>query len=487
MKIGRNDPCPCGSGKKYKKCCGAHPQRTDDTELPEHLRTGTFLDEYQRFLRPIADYHRMLVKYDDDRRELLGAEKDFLRDFMPGTPQGVPDSLFLPWLYFDFRYGKTGKTVCERFLESSQMSDFREPGHILVRHMSDSYSTFYQVTDASRDHITFTELGTGNRWTVNRVSELEGAEAIKGDIWYVRFVGPSEDAYIFSAPYIYFAEAKADLERAVKAQSEVMATSPGRPVAVERIFAEACKATVPFWAEYFVRGPSLTEPEEFVPDTSTEKGPAIVNRDGDVLRFCKLFFRITTEEGLRDKLSSLRSIDYDEHNKMWIWFKKDASAKVFFAATTLGTISIKRGRLIAECNSEARALKLMNKLKRGLSGFVSFEKMEAKDLGDIPPLSEKQRKKLEKEREELNANPEIGEILRRQAESYYHNDWIDHKIPMFGNKTPMEAVRTEEGRVKVSAFLDDLEATQNARPTEPFRVDVNGLRKRLGLIFEHTK
>ena len=21
-KIDRNDPCPCGSGKKYKKCCG---------------------------------------------------------------------------------------------------------------------------------------------------------------------------------------------------------------------------------------------------------------------------------------------------------------------------------------------------------------------------------------------------------------------------------------------------------------------------------
>lgn len=23
VKIGRNEPCPCGSGKKYKKCCGA--------------------------------------------------------------------------------------------------------------------------------------------------------------------------------------------------------------------------------------------------------------------------------------------------------------------------------------------------------------------------------------------------------------------------------------------------------------------------------
>ncbi|MBQ9405428.1 MAG: SEC-C domain-containing protein [Desulfovibrio sp.] len=23
LKVGRNEPCPCGSGKKYKKCCGA--------------------------------------------------------------------------------------------------------------------------------------------------------------------------------------------------------------------------------------------------------------------------------------------------------------------------------------------------------------------------------------------------------------------------------------------------------------------------------
>ena len=21
-KVGRNDPCPCGSGRKYKRCCG---------------------------------------------------------------------------------------------------------------------------------------------------------------------------------------------------------------------------------------------------------------------------------------------------------------------------------------------------------------------------------------------------------------------------------------------------------------------------------
>lgn len=23
-KVGGNEPCPCGSGKKYKRCCGAN-------------------------------------------------------------------------------------------------------------------------------------------------------------------------------------------------------------------------------------------------------------------------------------------------------------------------------------------------------------------------------------------------------------------------------------------------------------------------------
>ena len=31
-KIGRNAPCPCGSGKKYKNCCGANKTTTAQTE-----------------------------------------------------------------------------------------------------------------------------------------------------------------------------------------------------------------------------------------------------------------------------------------------------------------------------------------------------------------------------------------------------------------------------------------------------------------------
>ena len=30
QKVGRNDPCPCGSGKKYKKCCGANQADSEE-------------------------------------------------------------------------------------------------------------------------------------------------------------------------------------------------------------------------------------------------------------------------------------------------------------------------------------------------------------------------------------------------------------------------------------------------------------------------
>ena len=33
MSVGRNDPCPCGSGKKYKKCCFAKDEAQRSAEL----------------------------------------------------------------------------------------------------------------------------------------------------------------------------------------------------------------------------------------------------------------------------------------------------------------------------------------------------------------------------------------------------------------------------------------------------------------------
>ena len=39
-KIGRNDPCPCGSGKKYKKCCYGKDKTAADASQPRATGQG---------------------------------------------------------------------------------------------------------------------------------------------------------------------------------------------------------------------------------------------------------------------------------------------------------------------------------------------------------------------------------------------------------------------------------------------------------------
>lgn len=56
MKIGRNDACPCGSGKKYKRCCAnkpaaepvPSPQHTQE-EQQEKVTLGKTIGEIQGF------------------------------------------------------------------------------------------------------------------------------------------------------------------------------------------------------------------------------------------------------------------------------------------------------------------------------------------------------------------------------------------------------------------------------------------------------
>ena len=44
-KTGRNDPCPCGSGKKFKKCCGKEKKLASrDASVISSQGAGSLLD-----------------------------------------------------------------------------------------------------------------------------------------------------------------------------------------------------------------------------------------------------------------------------------------------------------------------------------------------------------------------------------------------------------------------------------------------------------
>lgn len=79
MKISRNDPCPCGSGKKYKKCCLKKiPQesRIPEKIFPEEVVVNSLLTSSKEFK----------TFYENERRKII---KPFYWELDSALPEGV--------------------------------------------------------------------------------------------------------------------------------------------------------------------------------------------------------------------------------------------------------------------------------------------------------------------------------------------------------------------------------------------------------------
>ncbi len=60
MNIGRNDPCPCGSGKKFKKCCANKTQET-----PVGLKAGIRMKGGTSFDPAVNAYRAIVHTWDN--------------------------------------------------------------------------------------------------------------------------------------------------------------------------------------------------------------------------------------------------------------------------------------------------------------------------------------------------------------------------------------------------------------------------------------
>ena len=91
-KIGRNDPCPCGSGLKYKKCC---IDKTDDMEFSNPMKK---LITHLRFKRNMDAKKR---QYSLDSVNIMIAEDGVAVFLMPDDNSAFPLS-FLFQAYHSF-------------------------------------------------------------------------------------------------------------------------------------------------------------------------------------------------------------------------------------------------------------------------------------------------------------------------------------------------------------------------------------------------
>lgn len=92
-KIGRNDPCPCGTGKKYKKCCLAKDEAAAASARPSTLSPGhyptTFVPpDWQDDLLDEESNRVLHLVHAEQLDEAEAAARDLLRKY-PEVPDGL--------------------------------------------------------------------------------------------------------------------------------------------------------------------------------------------------------------------------------------------------------------------------------------------------------------------------------------------------------------------------------------------------------------
>ncbi|MFH1442197.1 MAG: SEC-C metal-binding domain-containing protein [Candidatus Omnitrophota bacterium] len=483
-KPGRNSPCPCGSGKKFKKCCGFNLTAAGEelfAPMPDDLKTGTKLDFYFDIFQGVMFYAEMLKTSPEFGGQLRKLCHDFEERFKPGTEQGLPDSFYLNWFVLDNRFGVAQHTVIERMMDEKDFHLMQDAVKLAAIELSDSYATCYQVKEIRKEDILFEELVTGRQWIVHRIGDTCEEETRPRDIWHARFVGPQEDAYYFGQPFVFGPEAKSDFEGIVDMvinNFKEYASTRSLKFVIPR---DAFKVGVILWAEYLY-GSFSDAPAGL--DDELESGftaPCFSTTDGEKMRFSLVTFKIITESGLRDKLSGMRGFEYGAQRSCWIWLKKGNRRIKSWENTILGQIFIRGNELVGEVNSLERALRLKNKLSIGLGKMVVFDRIDSKDFAAMPRPPQEDLRKFEEEQRRIHSDPEVRKVLLQKQQEYYLKDWISSKIPALNNKTPLQAVKTEEGRLQLEVLINRMEGMSNVQPDYLPKMDMNFLRQKLGL------
>jgi hypothetical protein len=265
-----------------------------------------------------------VIQFEKDGPELKKARNRYEKRYRPGKDDGILDSHYVSWLYFDLRFGKSRRTIAERVLDDPMTARLVEPGPTCLKHMAESYATFYEVIDPGPDVVVLNELGTGRHWNVLFFRELFGAPPGKGEVWYTRLLGPPERALSYTTPYVYEPETRAQFERGVRGlTNDYRKSQVSIGVPADRLFAESQKESALFWAEYIrvSNSPSRTMLSSVPSEWPGTRLPHLVNTDRDDIVLTEMHFRVKDEKAARRRLAALKSFDYDERDDTWTWLR----------------------------------------------------------------------------------------------------------------------------------------------------------------------
>jgi hypothetical protein len=486
-KTGRNDPCPCGSGKKYKQCCLSNSiSALPGAEMPD----TPWSRQRGASDRLTADLLRLLKR--DFGDSSFDAWADFNQDEDPVSLSEMPHELaiFSPYVLFEWNPEKTlrrskekpqGGVVVQAYLKKAahRLSALE---HLILEQAITRPVSFYEIVRVHPGRgAVLRDILIGEE---TEIEEHSGSEMMRpGDVLYAQlWILPDVATLGRSAPIrippdrkVEIIKLRAQLQRKIKKQNrELSAADLTR-------YADEVRAV------YLDIRDALSKP------------PKLQNTDGEPFLSHKIHFNTQSAQSTFDALASLAwgvtkedlleeaelSPDGSLRSIEFAWLKKGNKMHPSWESTVLGHLKIFGKTLLVEVNSANRAKRIREEIEQRLGSQAIHIGTETESPEQMLKQA-KQRKALRGAEEridedDLMRDPEVRRQIEAEVQKQIEG-WVRTKVPALGGRTPLQAVADPDGREMVEALLQGWERQNEVPgPASIVRPDINALRRLLNL------
>lgn len=495
--VGRNAPCPCGSGKKFKKCC--LPSQVAEPPTPTALDTGIRSAADEELSKYLVEFAARVPRRERDRAMVLYA------DVHPPSAGRAGDAHadavgFMDWFINDYQLRSSGRTIVGEVLASRPHS--LTPGaRALLASWRDVPLNLYEVVAVEPGTaITVRELlGTGE----HRVRDVRGSNALAHwDLVAARLI-PIDGAMRIAAIVIVFRPEE----------------RPWLLAEIERRYDARRQAHPSDTVEQFLKADGLLfhRLAQALAERRRKQAEDLkaVTAEGHAVVFAKARYRMTDAPRALAALQAAEEFIPSEpgpgERACFVWLKLGESARLAvasgevpegaiqlsgaFCATpdaepvpTLGEVRIRGSRLSLQCLSRQRLGWGKARLAELVGNAVRLEgeKFDAIDT----------RRAVAGRRSSASGRDADGDaggfpseaddetyraIASRHLRDHYRR-WIDQPLPALGGRSARQAARVLEQREALRTLLRRMENLEDRRRmTGAAFCDVSWIRRELEL------
>jgi hypothetical protein len=472
---GRNDPCPCGSGRKYKHCCIARVEQEETAR--RRLRDAEARVVEGVFKFAIATWGEALLHH---------AWEDFWNyEAVPEDITGTPEfeSTFTPWFVFEFVPDADVDEAADDWPAEPLAVAWRRVAAHDLSPLDAAYldaacrspMSVFVVEDVTPGRsVDLRDVLTGARFHVLELSASRQVQ--RTDLVFTRVVTVDDVSLMLGfAPYVVPPSWHVTI---LDWRDQMFGT---RRMPTRRDVAEIADE-IRDW--YFEITDELLDPTP----------PQLANTDGDPIELTTLTFDLATpideafealapmarlpgaefiEDETRDASGALVAARLS-------WVKTGNRKIKSWDNTILGHLRLEGGQLIAEVNSHRRAERLTREIAKRLGRRATLVETAVADLKEaLATAAGRSGEDAPRDREPFDESPEARDV-RDAALGAHWVGWLDERIPALGKLTPRQAAASARGRERLDALLADFERHDSGQRVDGVPV-ARWLRAQLGL------